>query len=186
MMTLGIKKATVTATILAMGLAGCANSGGTQQVGTLVGGVLGAAAGGAAGSQIGDGRGRTAAIIAGTILGGALGAGVGSRLTAQDNQFAQQTTQQALASAPPNQPVRWQNPQTGTYGDVVATTPVYQQPYNTVYQQAPQPAYATTYSQPQSVDCRDYKQTIFVDNQRYETATGTACRQADGTWRIVS
>ncbi len=187
MMTLGLKKTTLAATILAMSLAGCANGGaGNQQVGTTIGGLVGAAAGGLAGTQVGQGRGRTAAIIAGTILGGALGAGIGNSLTAQDNALAQQTTQQALTSAPQNQPVRWQNPQTGTYGDVVATTPIYQQPYNTVYQQAPQPAYATTYSQPQAVDCRDYKQTIFVDNQRYETATGTACRQPDGSWKIVS
>jgi surface antigen len=187
-MTLAIRKATVAAAVLALGLAGCTNGGGVsnQQVGTTAGGALGAIAGGLAGTQVGSGRGRTAAIIAGTILGGALGAGIGNRLTAEDNTYAQQTTQQALASAPPNQPVRWQNPNTGVYGDVVPTTPIYQQPYSTVYGQQQQPVYGTTYSQPQAVDCRDYKQTIFVDNQRYETATGTACRQADGSWKIVS
>lgn len=189
MMTLGLKKATVTASILVLALAGCANTGqpSNQQAGTTVGGVLGAVAGGLAGTQVGSGRGRTAAIIAGSILGGALGAGIGNRLTQQDNIYSQQTTQQALNTAPVNQPVRWQNPQTGTYGDVVATTPVYQQAYTPPqYQQQQQPTYGTTYSQPQTVDCRDYKQTIFVDNQRYETATGTACRQPDGTWKIVS
>lgn len=181
-----LSKSTVAASILALSLAGCANNGqpSNQQVGTAAGGVIGAVAGGLVGTQVGKGRGRTAAIIAGSILGGALGAGIGNRLTQQDEVYAQQTTQRALASAPPNQPVRWTNPQTGTYGDVVATTPVYQQPYYDPYQQ--QGAYGTTYSQPQSVDCRDYKQTIFVDNQRYETATGTACRQPDGTWKIVS
>ena len=188
-MTLGLTKATATAAILALGLAGCTNGGpSNQQLGTTTGGVLGAVAGGLVGTQVGSGRGRTAAIIAGTVLGGALGAGIGNRLTQQDNVYAQQTTQQALNTAPVNQPVRWQNPETGTYGDVVATTPVYQQAYAPQQQQyqQQQQTYGTSYSQPQTVDCRDYKQTIFVDNQRYETATGTACRQPDGTWKIVS
>lgn len=186
MRTFVLRKATVAASVLALGLAGCADGTGpsTQQGATIGGGALGAVVGGLAGTQVGSGRGRTAAIIAGTILGGALGAGIGNRLTAEDNQYATQTTQQALASAPPNQPVRWQNPNTGVYGDVTPVSPVYQQPYSNVYGQ--QPAYGTTYSQPQAVDCRDYKQTIFVDNQRYETATGTACRQPDGSWKIVS
>ncbi len=187
MMTLGLKNATLTASILTLGLAGCVeNTGRTtqQDAGIAVGGLAGALAGGFLGTQVGGGSGRTTAIIAGSILGGLAGGALGNRLGQQDQQLSQQATQQTLASAPVNQPVRWQNPQTGAYGDVVATTPVYQQTYA-----APQPTaanYATTYSRPQTVDCRDYKQTIFVDNQRYETAVGTACRQPDGTWRIQS
>lgn len=183
----GFKKATLAGTIATFALAGCVeNTGRTaqQDAGIAVGGLVGAIAGGLAGTQVGKGRGRTTAIIAGSILGGLAGGAIGNRLGQRDEQLAQQATQQTLASAPVNQPVRWQNPQSGAYGDVVATTPVYQQPYY-----APQPTaatYGTTYSQPQTVDCRDYKQTIFVDNQRYETAVGTACRQPDGTWRIQS
>jgi len=187
MMTQGFKKATLAAMIATFGLAGCVeNTGRTSQqdAGIAVGGLLGAVAGGLAGTQVGKGRGRTTAIIAGSILGGLAGGAIGNRLGQQDELLAQQTTQQTLASAPVNQPVRWQNPQSGVYGDVVATTPVYQQPYYAPQQTAA--TYGTTYSQPQTVDCRDYKQTIFVDNQRYETATGTACRQPDGTWRIQS
>ena len=33
--------------------------------------------------------------------------------------------------------------------------------------------------------CRDCEQTVTIDG-RCETATGTACRQPDGSWRIVS
>lgn len=190
MMTLKNSKAVLGASVLALALAGCANNGQggitQQQAGTAAGGAIGAVAGGLIGTQVGSGRGRTAAIIGGSVLGGLLGAGIGNRLTQEDQQYAAQNTVQTLNTAPPNQPVRWQNPQTGTYGETVATTPVYQQPYY-YDQQQQQPVYGTSYGQPQQFqDCRDYKQTIFVDNQRYETATGTACRQADGSWRIVS
>lgn len=34
-----------------------------------------------------------------------------------------------------------------------------------------------------STPCREYRTTIEIDGQT-EVATGTACRQADGTWRI--
>ncbi len=213
-MTLGLNKATLSASILAVGLAGCADgSGGNQQTGTAVGGLLGAVAGGLAGTQVGDGRGRTAAIIAGTILGGAVGATIGNQLSQQDQLIAQQTTQRALETAPPNQPVRWENPQTGARGEIVPTTPIYaytpvstQQTFNqqpaytqpTYTQQTytqQQPAYVdSTYSaqpafnpQPATAtqSCREYKQTIVIADQ-IETAKGTACRQPDGSWKIVS
>lgn len=173
------RKLTAAAALSALTLAGCVDGSqpSNQQVGTTVGGALGAVAGGLAGTQVGSGRGRTAAIIAGTILGGALGAGIGNRLTAQDQQYARATTAQALSNNRPNQPAQWRNPQTGTYGTVEPTTPYYeyQPPRNSPY-------YGTSFGQ----DCRDYKQTIYVEGDQYETAVGTACRQPDGTWRIVS
>ncbi len=214
-MTLGLNKATLSASILAVGLAGCADgSGGNQQTGTAVGGLLGAVAGGLAGTQVGDGRGRTAAIIAGTILGGAVGATIGNRLSQQDQLIAQQTTQRALETAPPNQPVRWENPQTGARGEIVPTTPIYaytpvstQQTYTQQQPAYTQPTYTQqtyTQQQPAYVDstysaqpafnpqpatatqsCREYKQTIVIADQ-IETAKGTACRQPDGSWKIVS
>ena len=33
-------------------------------------------------------------------------------------------------------------------------------------------------------DCREFEQEIYIDGRR-QTATGTACREMDGTWRIV-
>ncbi len=215
-MTFGLKKATLSASILAVGLAGCADGNGgqigNQQAGTAVGGLLGAVAGGLAGTQVGDGRGRTVAIIAGTILGGAVGATIGNRLTQQDQLIAQQTTQRALETAPPNQPVRWENPQTGVRGEIVPTTPIYSYtPVSTQQTFNQQPAYTQpTYTQPtynqqpayvdstysaqpafnpqpatSTQSCREYKQTIVIADQ-IETAKGTACRQPDGSWKIVS
>jgi len=132
MMTLGLKKATLTASILAISLAGCANGGQptNQQAGTAVGGLLGAVAGGLAGTQVGEGRGRTVAIIAGTILGGAVGATIGNRLTQQDRVIAQQKT--------------------GARGEIVPTTPIYQYtPVSAQQTYDPQLAYGQpTYTQP--------------------------------------
>ncbi len=220
MMTLGLNKTSLTAPILAIALAGCANGTQptTQQGGAIGAGVIGAVAGGLLGTQVGKGRGRTAAIIAGTILGGAVGSAIGSRLTQQDQILAQQATQRTLETAPVNQPVQWQNPQTGARGEIVATTPLFE--YAPVSQQQPvytEPAYTQqTYTQPAytqpaytqvqptytndvytaqqplnaqpataTQSCREYKQTIVIADQ-IETATGTACRQPDGTWKIVS
>lgn len=154
------------ALLAALSLGACADPT-RQELGTATGGVVGAVAGGLLGSQVGSGRGRTAAIIAGTILGGGLGAVVGNRLTEQDNYYAQQTAQRALPTYPMGQPAYWSNPQTGHSGYVIPTSNLYR---------------SSTYGQ----DCREYKQAILIDNQRYETAVGTACRQYDGTWRIAS
>lgn len=36
-----------------------------------------------------------------------------------------------------------------------------------------------------SFDCRDYSHTIFVEDEA-RVAKGTACRQPDGSWRLVT
>ena len=150
-------------------LAGCApgREPTRQELGTGVGGVVGAVAGGLAGSAIGEGTGRTAAIIAGSILGGGLGAVLGNRLTEQDNYYAQQTTHNTLNTYPTGQSAQWSNPQSGHSGYVVPTSNTY---------------YSSSFGQ----DCREYRQAIYVEGEQYETAVGTACRQYDGTWHIVS
>ena len=45
----------------------------------------------------------------------------------------------------------------------------------------PQPSYQNASGQ----YCREYQQTITVDGKT-ETAYGTACRQPDGSWKIVN
>ena len=39
--------------------------------------------------------------------------------------------------------------------------------------------------QAQTTDCRDFEQTVTIEG-RYETATGTACRQQNGSWKVIS
>jgi surface antigen len=141
-------------------LGGCAEwqDSPKQSVGTLAG----AAAGGLLGAQFGRGTGQLAATGAGVLLGGLLGSSVGRSLDRADRLAMQQTTQTTLETAPTGQAAQWRNPDTGNYGTV---TPL-----------------RTT--EANGNVCREYQQTITVGGQTQE-GYGTACRQPDGSWRIV-
>lgn len=131
-----------------------------QNIGTILGGVGGAVIG----SQFGSGKGQLVGVAAGTLLGAFIGREVGRSLDAADQQQANQAAHQALETAPSGQAVAWRNPDSGHSGSV---TPV------------------RTYEQAQGQYCREYQQTVVVGGKT-ETAYGTACRQPDGSWRIVN
>ena len=88
---------------------------------------------------------------------------IGKSLDRADRAALGQSTQQALESSPSGQSVSWNNPDSGHYGTVV-----------------PEPAIR----QSSGEYCREYQQTIVIDGQT-EQAHGRACRQPDGTWKIV-
>ena len=139
---------------------GCAQQGyGTKQT---VGAVGGAALGGLLGSQFGSGTGQLAATAAGAVLGGLLGSEIGRSLDEVDRMQMQRANQQAT-SAPIGQSITWNNPDSGNYGTVTPTRDG--------------TSSAGEY-------CREYQQTVTVGG-RTETAYGVACRQSDGTWRVV-
>jgi surface antigen len=75
-----------------------------------------------------------------------------------------QTTQQSLETAPSGTTTSWRNPDSGNYGTIT-----------------PQPAYQSS----GGGYCREFQQTVTVGG-RQESAYGTACRQPDGTWKVVS
>lgn len=129
-----------------------------QNIGTLVGGAGGAFIG----SRIGEGSGKTVATAVGGVLGAVIGAQIGKALDQNDRNMVAQTTHNTLETIPPYQPAQWRNSESGNYGEVQAG-PVYQQ---------------------DGFNCRPFTQTIFVDG-RSETARGKACKQADGSWKIV-
>lgn len=140
--------------------AGCADyqNRPRQTGGTLIG----AAAGGLAGSQIGGGKGQLAATALGVVLGGLLGSEVGRSMDEVDRIRAQQASEQALNSG---QSIRWENPNSGNSGTVV-------------------PVRTGTDTQTGAL-CREYQQTVTVGGKQ-EQAYGTACRQADGSWKVVN
>jgi len=131
-----------------------------QTGGTLIGAGLGALAG----SQIGSGRGQLAAVAIGTLAGAFLGSEVGKSLDIADKAAMERSTQQALETAPSGQTVAWRNPDSGNSGTITPETAV---------QRAP------------GEFCREYQQTITVAGKS-EKAFGTACRQPDGSWKIVN
>lgn len=148
-------------------LAGCANSGnGPGEFGankTTAGGLLGAVGGAVAGAQFGKGKGQIAAAAAGTLLGALVGSQIGSSLDRADQQYASRAQTQAQA-APIGQSIVWSNPESGHSGTI---TPVREGriPSTGEY-------------------CREFQQTVQVGGQSQQ-AYGTACRQPDGSWRVV-
>ncbi|MQX38090.1 RT0821/Lpp0805 family surface protein [Roseospira navarrensis] len=128
------------------------------------GALGGAALGGLLGSQFGGStEWKLAATGLGVLLGAAVGSEIGRSLDETDKQRMQQASQQAY-TAPVGQTISWNNPQTGNYGTF---TPV-------------RDGYANT-----GQYCRQFRTTVTIDG-RLEEATGTACRQNDGTWQIVN
>jgi surface antigen len=165
----------VTAAAIGSLLAGCAyGPGEPNEYGvskSTLGAVLGGLGGAAAGGMLFGGRhgvigrgGTTQALgaIGGGLLGAYAGHSFGRTLDRADQAHAQRASQQAR-TAPVGQPIRWSNPDSGNHGTVVAT-------------REGQSA-AGEY-------CREFQQTITVGG-RTERGFGTACRQPDGSWRIV-
>lgn len=154
------KSAVAAIAALGLVLGACADQNGPKQnVGTL----LGAGLGGLAGAQIGHGTGRLVAVGAGTLLGALVGSEVGKSLDKADRVYAARTTNRALETGQSGQVVEWRNPDSGHYGTVT-----------------PRPAYQSGNGQ----YCREFQQTVTIDG-RQQSAFGTACRQPDGSWKIV-
>lgn len=147
----------------------------------LLGGLLGGAAGAGVGGAIGGGK--------GAAIGGVLGLGIGA-LGANQLSKPKQPEQPTYVAPPPP-----------AYQQGYAPPPAYQQGYApppapaqgyvpppppTTYQQGGQPqpapaahdAFDTSY-------CREYSTTTVIDGAE-QKSHGTACRQADGTWRILN
>ena len=128
----------------------------TQPTNQEAGMVIGGILGGVLGSQVGHGDGTTAAIIVGTLLGGAIGGAVGRSMDDTDRL----KTAHSLETVRTGVPSRWKNPDSGNSYTVVPTKTV------------------ETATGP----CREYKIDAVVAGE-LEKVYGTACRQADGSWK---
>ncbi len=126
----------------------------------LVGGALGAIVGGLLGSKVGKGSGMLAATAAGTLLGALAGASIARSMDTADNECLRR----ALEASPDQREVAWQNPDADAQYKV---TPV------------------RSYENRAGRYCREYI-TEAVVGGRTEKVYGTACRQPDGAWQVVS
>ena len=147
--------------LLAPLLASCVQGVGEKQT---IGTLIGAAGGGLAGAQIGKGRGQLAATAVGALLGAMVGSEIGKSLDQADRMYMAQTRHKALDTVQSGQSSKWVNPDSGNSGTVI-----------------PQPAFEQNPGQ----YCREFQETVSIGGQE-ETAYGTACRQPDGTWKIVN
>ena len=159
-----MKKIILTMALMAsVGLSGCQTLNNLELNKENLGAASGAVLGGVLGSKVGDGSGQLWATGVGVLVGGLIGSEIGRSLDRADLNYLNNANTRAH-SAPLGETISWNNPQSGNYGTV------------------------TPKRDGQSSDgsyCREYQQTIYVGG-RQETAVGTACKQADGTWRIVS
>jgi surface antigen len=138
-------------------IAGCESTGPKA----IIGGAGGAAAGGLLGAAF---KGGPEGIAAGAILGGLLGGVVGDRLDAADRRLAAQTQQRVLETGRTSEVAQWRNPDNGHSGQITPTL---------------------TYQNATGQYCREFTHTIFIDGKA-QKAHGSACREPDGTWRLVS
>lgn len=144
---------------LSLALAGFLTISGCAGTGSQeqAGMVIGGVLGGLLGSEVGGGSGRTAAIIVGTMAGAAIGGSVGRSMDDVDRMRTAATLENVRSGVSSS----WRNPDSGYRYTVTPT-----ETYNST-----------------SGPCREY--TIDAEiGGRTEQVYGTACRQADGRWRI--
>ena len=127
-----------------------------QDVGT----VSGAVAGGLLGSTIGHGSGKLMAVGIGTLAGAFIGGSIGKSMDDTDRL----KMQRALETNSVGQPAYWQNANNGTKYTVV--------PVKNVQVQG-------------NKYCREYRTTAVIAGKQQEMYD-TACRQPDGSWKVVS
>jgi len=121
------------------------------------GAIIGGAAGGIVGNQVGGGTGKIVATVVGTLIGVAVGSNIGRRMDEADRR----KVAYALETSPSGRTTQWNNPDT-----------------NTRYEVTPRPARPH-----QGTVCREFTQVGYIGGKR-EELVGTACRQADGSWKI--
>lgn len=127
--------------------------------GTVLGGIGGAILG----SLIGGGSGKLVAVGVGTLAGAMIGQEVGKSLDRADRAQIDRAEKRAT-TAPIGQTISWNNPQSGNSGTI---TPVRDGNHT------------------DGRYCREFQQTIEIGG-KLEKGYGTACRQPDGSWQIMS
>lgn len=161
MMTLRIKKTALRALCIGVLTFSTAACEGTKQ---FLGMGIGAGAGAILGSQVGSGAGQLAAVAIGTLAGAWAGSEIGKKLDHADQMHAQRAAQTALEHNDVGAASSWVNPDSRNVKGVVKPTREFTQ---------------------NNKRCREFRQEIYVDGEKTE-ATGIACREKGGEWRVVN
>jgi len=156
-------KSLIAVTLLAVTLGGCQTDMENNPKQT-VGRILGAGLGGLIGANIGGGKGKLAAVAAGVLAGMYFGGEIGKSLDAADKAYMDKNAEDGLEYSKTGSTTTWRNPDSGNSGLFTPTE---------------------TYQSVSGGNCRQFESTIFIDGKE-ETATGKACRQPDGTWKVES
>lgn len=138
-------------------------------VGGVAGAVIGGVAGGMVGAEFGGGLGQTLFMGTGIVVGAAVGYEAGDILYPSDQAAYDDNARLALANLVDGTHAQWSNPETGNGGIFIPTK---------------------TYISGSGRPCRDYRATLALKTDIAETGviahqSGTACQQADGSWRAV-
>lgn len=128
-----------------------------------IGTGIGAVSGAVIGSQFGGGSGKTVAAVVGALAGAWVGNKVAAGMTAQDKGYYNGAATRA-ASAPVGQQITWYNPESGNQGTITPTREG---------------------RDSSGSACREYQQTVTIGGKT-ERAYGTACKQADGSWKVIN
>ena len=104
------------------------------------------------------------AIGLGALYGAAIGANIGKSLDERDKQLADDAFQSSLENNKTGAPSSWSNPDSGHSGE---TTPT------------------RTYTADSGDPCREFTTTVLIGGEEQQ-GYGTACRQSDGSWKIVN
>lgn len=134
----------------------CANSQGPNESSGM---VIGGILGGVLGHEVGGGSGQTAATIIGAMIGTSIGGNVGKVMDENDRIKVSRTLENVRTGVESS----WRNPDTGYSYQVIPTR---------------------TYDV-NNVPCREYQVNATIGG-KVEQIYGTACRQADGSWKVKS
>jgi len=137
-------------------LTSCATPRGDNEAGGM---IIGGILGGVLGHEIGGGHGRAAATIIGTMIGTSIGGNVGRSMDKTDRL----NVARSLETVRTGVSTSWRNPDTGYHYSVVPTR---------------------TYDV-DNAPCREYTVDAMIGGKT-EQIYGTACRQADGSWKVKS
>ena len=138
-------------------ISGCATK---METGTVVGALTGGALAYGLGQ---DSSNKELWTVLGIGVGAMVGNNIGAQLDERDLLLANQTFQSSLEHNKNATGQQWKNPDSGNSGTVIPVK---------------------TYQTDSGQYCREFQQTITIGNKTQD-GWGTACRQPDGSWKII-